>query len=248
MLCAVLANGSGSYVLFAVLFICFATGTLAAELLFGRPVRGFRFPAEVGGAPVVANPTARQRPPTQPRSLPAPKPATTRKPRATSDAAVFGASRDAGSLVEITVLAANGPRMPDPAEGAVPHTSLLQRDDRPVRETHAGAGASRGLEADQPAADGRQAEERESATPQATRPHEAAGDILHPFPGAVRARTDGRSPESGYRVKGNSRSKLYHTMQSPYYERTKATVWFRTAAEAERAGFSPWNWRTRNDN
>lgn len=73
-------------------------------------------------------------------------------------------------------------------------------------------------------------------------------DGATPFPGAVHAKADGRSPNKSYRVKGNSRSKLYHTMQSPYYERTKATVWFRSAAEAEEAGFAPWNWRAHHDN
>lgn len=67
-----------------------------------------------------------------------------------------------------------------------------------------------------------------------------------PYPGAVRARSNGQSPDSGYRVKGNTRSKRYHTMQSPYYERTKASVWFRSAADAERAGFSAWNSRVKN--
>ena len=67
-----------------------------------------------------------------------------------------------------------------------------------------------------------------------------------PYPGAVQAKSNGQSPDSGYRVKGNTRSKRYHTMQSPYYERTKASVWFRSAADAERAGFSAWNSRVKS--
>ncbi|SFS99171.1 hypothetical protein [Saccharopolyspora flava] len=67
-----------------------------------------------------------------------------------------------------------------------------------------------------------------------------------PYPGAVKAKPNGKSPRSDYRVKGNARSKRYHTMQSPYYERTKASVWFRSAADAEAAGFSAWNSRTKN--
>ncbi|WP_324266379.1 sunset domain-containing protein [Saccharopolyspora mangrovi] len=79
---------------------------------------------------------------------------------------------------------------------------------------------------------------------QARRPETvAANEESGPYPGAVQARPDGRSPDSSYRVKGNTRSKRYHTMQSPYYERTKAGVWFRSAADAERAGFSAWNSR-----
>jgi hypothetical protein len=33
---------------------------------------------------------------------------------------------------------------------------------------------------------------------------------------------------------------LFHTPESPYYERTRAEVWFRTAEEAAAAGFTEW--------
>jgi hypothetical protein len=52
---------------------------------------------------------------------------------------------------------------------------------------------------------------------------------------------DGSAPGEEYTVKGNADSMLFHTTDSPYYGRTKAEVWFKTAADAEAAGFTPWN-------
>jgi large subunit ribosomal protein L17 len=48
---------------------------------------------------------------------------------------------------------------------------------------------------------------------------------------------DGTQPE-GFPIKGNDESKYYHTEESPYYEQTKAEVWFASAETAEAAGFS----------
>lgn len=64
-----------------------------------------------------------------------------------------------------------------------------------------------------------------------------------PYPGSVLATEAGDAPQIGYGVKGNTRSMLYHTTQSPYFARTKASVWFRSIADAERAGFAAWNHR-----
>ncbi|TCC36983.1 50S ribosomal protein L17 [Kribbella sindirgiensis] len=48
---------------------------------------------------------------------------------------------------------------------------------------------------------------------------------------------DGSAPE-GYPVKGNENSMKYHTTESPWYEQTVAEVWFKTAEDAEAAGFA----------
>ena len=48
---------------------------------------------------------------------------------------------------------------------------------------------------------------------------------------------DGSAPE-GYTVKGNEDSMKYHTSESPWYEQTVAEVWFKTAEDAEAAGFA----------
>jgi hypothetical protein len=39
-------------------------------------------------------------------------------------------------------------------------------------------------------------------------------------------------------VKANLAVKRYYTDQSAYFARTEAQVWFRTAEDAERAGFT----------
>jgi len=51
---------------------------------------------------------------------------------------------------------------------------------------------------------------------------------------------DGAAPGPEFTIKGNADSMLFHTPESPYYERTRAEVWFRTAEEAVAAGFTEW--------
>ncbi len=50
------------------------------------------------------------------------------------------------------------------------------------------------------------------------------------------ATEDGSAPE-GFEVKGNKDSMKFHAPSSPWYDRTNAEVWFRTADAAEAAGF-----------
>lgn len=47
----------------------------------------------------------------------------------------------------------------------------------------------------------------------------------------------GDNPPAGYDIKGNEDSKKFHAPTSPWYGRTIAEVWFRTAEAAEAAGF-----------
>jgi small subunit ribosomal protein S2 len=47
---------------------------------------------------------------------------------------------------------------------------------------------------------------------------------------------DGSAPE-GFDIKGNAGSMKFHAPSSPWYGRTKAEVWFNSAAAAEAAGF-----------
>jgi small subunit ribosomal protein S2 len=48
---------------------------------------------------------------------------------------------------------------------------------------------------------------------------------------------DGSAPE-GFEIKGNKNSMKFHAPSSPWYARTNAEVWFRTAEAAEAAGFA----------
>ncbi len=48
---------------------------------------------------------------------------------------------------------------------------------------------------------------------------------------------DGSAPE-GFEIKGNKSSMKFHAPSSPWYDRTNAEVWFRSAEAAEAAGFA----------
>jgi len=48
---------------------------------------------------------------------------------------------------------------------------------------------------------------------------------------------DGAAPD-GFAIKGNKNSRKFHAPSSPWYARTNAEVWFRTAEAAEAAGFA----------
>ena len=54
-----------------------------------------------------------------------------------------------------------------------------------------------------------------------------------------------QAPPDGFTIKGNAQSMLFHTPDSPYYGRTKPEVWFRSEADAERAGFTKYTRRPR---
>ena len=59
-------------------------------------------------------------------------------------------------------------------------------------------------------------------------------------PGSVRVAAGAGAP-SGYDIKGNEDSMLYHTIESPSYKQTIAEVWFRDEPTAEAAGFHRWD-------
>jgi hypothetical protein len=51
----------------------------------------------------------------------------------------------------------------------------------------------------------------------------------------------GAAGPSGYDIKGNEDSMLYHTTESPSYKQTIAEVWFRDEPSAQAAGFTRWD-------
>ena len=59
-------------------------------------------------------------------------------------------------------------------------------------------------------------------------------------PGSARVAAGAVAP-SGYDVKGNEDSMLYHTTDSPSYKQTIAEIWFRDEPTAEAAGFQRWD-------
>ena len=75
----------------------------------------------------------------------------------------------------------------------------------------------------------------------ATAKFAASGDVEEPY-GAGSARVAaGAAAPSGYDIKGNEDSMLYHTLDSPSYKQTIAEVWFRDEPSAEAAGFTRWD-------
>jgi len=57
------------------------------------------------------------------------------------------------------------------------------------------------------------------------------------LPAGAKAATEDGEPPRGYKIKGNADSGLYHVPGSPFYDRTIAELWFKTAEDAEAAGF-----------
>lgn len=62
---------------------------------------------------------------------------------------------------------------------------------------------------------------------------------------AVFAGPDGSPPGPEYTIKAKSGSTLFHGPDSPYFSRTRAEFWFRTAADARAAGLTEWTPRRR---
>ena len=56
--------------------------------------------------------------------------------------------------------------------------------------------------------------------------------------GAIAANEDGSSPDADYTVKGNADSGKYHEADGQWYDQTHAEFWFKSAADAEAAGFT----------
>lgn len=132
-----------------------------------------------------------------------------------------------GSGVANVPTASPAARVPDPA--AV--TAVAQVDSAPACGPTAEAGAA------PPSGTGLPAAPR----PLLATPNTGATGL----PSRTAPCPDGSAPGPEYTIKGNASSRLFHHPSSPYYGRTKADVWFRTADEAVAAGFSPYRARRR---
>jgi hypothetical protein len=62
---------------------------------------------------------------------------------------------------------------------------------------------------------------------------------------AALALPDGSPPGPEYTIKAKPGSELFHGPDSPYFARTRAEFWFRTADDARAAGFTEWTPRRR---
>ena len=63
-------------------------------------------------------------------------------------------------------------------------------------------------------------------------------------PGSAEPGEDGTGP-TGWEIKGNSGSMLFHTPESPSYDAVRAEVWFDSEESARAAGFAHWDRRRR---
>lgn len=92
-------------------------------------------------------------------------------------------------------------------------------------------------EAKQAAVETKAAEDDAKAedTTEATETTEAAAKEIPA--GAIAANEDGSSPDPEYTVKGNADSGKYHEADGQWYDQTHAEFWFKSAADAEAAGF-----------
>lgn len=63
--------------------------------------------------------------------------------------------------------------------------------------------------------------------------------------GAASPRADGSAPSERHTIKGNADTMLFHTSDSPHYDRTEAEVWFADEESAKAAGFQHWDHRKR---
>jgi large subunit ribosomal protein L17 len=99
--------------------------------------------------------------------------------------------------------------------------------------------AAKQSESKQAAADTKAAEDAEKAeateATESTDSTEAAAELPQ---GAVAANEDGSAPEEGYTVKGNADSGKYHEPDGQWYDQTIAEFWFKSAEDAEAAGFA----------
>jgi small subunit ribosomal protein S2 len=128
------------------------------------------------------------------------------------------------------------------AEQSATTAAAGETTDAPAAE----APAAEAPAADAPAAEAPAAEAPAAEAPAAEAPPaEAAADSTTDPAGAdggfgpdsAAPLADGSAPE-GFEIKGNKNSMKFHAPSSPWYARTNAEVWFRSAAAAEAAGFS----------
>lgn len=95
-----------------------------------------------------------------------------------------------------------------------------------------------------PAASTAESQSNGSVAAEETAP-DAAAEAEPPSGPGTPSLPDGSPPGPDYTIKGNAGSMLFHPPTSPYFKRTKAEVWFRTAEEARAAGFTEWAPRKR---
>ena len=75
-----------------------------------------------------------------------------------------------------------------------------------------------------------------TTAPKAETAPSAFAAVEDEYPNSAKPLDDGEAPE-GYEIKGNKDSMKFHAPGGQWYDATIAEVWFKTAADAEAAGF-----------
>jgi len=120
------------------------------------------------------------------------------------------------------------------AEGATKRAAKDDAAKRKAAQEEAKEAAAETKAAEDAAAEAAEdsAEEAEESAADA-----AADDAVEVPEGAVKANEDGSTPDDAYTVKGNMDSMKYHEPDGQWFEQTHAEVWFKSAEDAEAAGF-----------
>jgi small subunit ribosomal protein S2 len=106
-------------------------------------------------------------------------------------------------------------------------------EETPAAESTGAAAEAPAADAAAEAATDAPATETTEATEEPAATEVAEGEF---GPDSADALENGEAP-AGFEIKGNKTSKKFHAPSSPWYDRTNAEVWFRTAEAAEQAGF-----------
>ncbi len=141
-------------------------------------------------------------------------------------------------------LAAAGKAEGDDASGATTAKKKAAKkadapkaDEAKADEAKAEAKVEEAPKAEEKVEEAPKAEEKADEAPKAEETAEAAPAAAADLPkGAAAALEDGAAPE-GFTIKGNQDSMKFHEPDGQWYDATVAEVWFKTAADAEAAGF-----------
>lgn len=176
----------------------------------------------------------------------------------TGAAGINGDSTVTGILPAISVVDESAA---EPREGSAPATDLftpasareeqLHQEQAAQQEAQRAPGSERSLfEPVVAAAAGEGEQAAESASEMDDETPEVRGDDSGPSaeeppagpfgPGSALSRVDGGSPSPEFEIKARTSSMVFHTPNSPFYERLLPQVWFRTEEDAKRAGFTSW--------
>ena len=97
--------------------------------------------------------------------------------------------------------------------------------------------AAKQAEAKEAAVETKAAEDAETSATDAAEV-EATETAVELPAGAIAANEDGSSPDEAYTVKGNADSGKYHEPDGQWFDQTHAEFWFKSAEDAEAAGFT----------